>query len=351
VTKAELDKIKTPSSKAPIVTPNRSSAPVGNYSPNQSYDQETGTPSQSRSARKAAARMAKPPSKMEQLFQTPGSKVLALAAGSLFIGFSMALGFFAISQKSGPSNKSEQAVPGIQTQQEQPTQPGQTAQSGDGTSSDALSTNAREALAKGDYKTALENLHKLIALSPNSPQAQEKLALANYCQADYKGALDKLNAFITKHPKSVEALIDRGAVYYKQGNSKQAQRDYDMVLAIEPGNACALLGQSMCKLQRGEREDALRTLVRLVAQEPDFAPAYHPLAEIYLDQRDYALAVEMLSRGIKLAPEDDSLLALRARAYFLSDDKENAVKDWEEASKLKPDNADYKHDLDVAKKH
>ena len=145
------------------------------------------------------------------------------------------------------------------------------------------------------------NLPKLVTATEYVERGSTQIIGGNYDCAfnDCQNAL-KLD------PKNTTALACRGVVYHKRERFDLAQKDFDESLQIEPNNLLVLYQRS----------------------------------QLYQDTQSYELALADVNNAISQIPTD-YYYALRAAIYFDKGDYENAVKDYAEAIRLKPDNEDY----------
>ncbi|HEX3987582.1 MAG TPA: tetratricopeptide repeat protein [Acidobacteriaceae bacterium] len=77
-----------------------------------------------------------------------------------------------------------------------------------------------------------------------------------------------------------------------------------------------LYGAAKSAQSHGDRAGAIRNYEELVRIAPDVAPAYNNLGMLYLDERQYPKAAEVLKKGISLDPKMTSASALLGIALF-----------------------------------
>lgn len=300
------------------------------------------------------SRKVKLPTEIEQIFQGRMGKVVAIIGASVIAGFIIGTCFLASIQKP---NQNTTALEKSSPVKAPPPSLGIL------TLGPKTYKTAEEALAQGDsylqekkYKEAHEAFSAAVKQAPDKYDGQARRGLSLYFLKDYKGALADLNQALSSNSRYLPALYDRAATYFALGDYSHAQIDYDLILAIEPGNTQALLGQALCKSQEGQSEACLKALRHITQENPQEALAHRLAGEEFLKQEDYERAVSAFSKAIeaqtakKESKDKDVLLALRARAYIMSSNKQAALQDLDEAIKLNPHNRDYKHDKEVVQK-
>jgi tetratricopeptide (TPR) repeat protein len=88
---------------------------------------------------------------------------------------------------------------------------------------------------------------------------------------------------------------------------------------------------------RHELRRAVAVYERRLAEAPGEVREHRFLASAYLRSRAYARAAGVAERGLELAPDDASLLALRGEARAGLGDPEGALGDWRRALELEPE--------------
>lgn len=303
------------------------------------------------------SRKGKLPTEIEQIFQGRMGKVVAIIGASVIAGFVIGTCFLASIQKP---NQNATALEKRNSESPVNVPPPSLGILNLGPK--AFKT-AEEALSHGEsylqgkkYKEAYDAFSAAVKLAPDKYDGYARRGLSLYLLKDYKGALTDLNQALSSNSRYLPALYDRAATYFALGDYSHAQIDYALILAIEPGNTQALLGQALCKSQEGQSEACLKALRHITQENPQEALAHRLAGEEFLKQEDYERAVSAFSKAIEAqaAKQDtkdkDVLLALRARAYIMSGNKQAALRDLDEAIKINPSNKDYKHDKEVAER-
>ncbi len=198
-----------------------------------------------------------------------------------------------------------------------------------------------------------------------------------------KGDLGKAEKYaeevLQKEPGNVQALVLLANILEKEDKNEPLRHIYERILAIEPGNTTILFNLGVLELDAGNTDKALDYLKKVVNIDPKDAQARDYLFDIYQSLNreelafDQAVALidlypqkieyyryifdylvkgqkyfklsKFMQKGVKANPKNFELRENLILAYLESDNKGLAVKEMEEALKLRPNDADLLFDL------
>jgi tetratricopeptide (TPR) repeat protein len=99
---------------------------------------------------------------------------------------------------------------------------------------DRLMRQGAEAMANGDYTSAIGIFDRLVALAPNFPEGWNKRATVHYLRGDYAASLQDIARTLALEKRHFGALSGQGTIYLTQGNLRAALRSFEAVLALSP---------------------------------------------------------------------------------------------------------------------
>src|SRR5262249_20902684 len=108
-----------------------------------------------------------------------------------------------------------------------------------------------------------------------------------------------------------------------------------------PPTAKTLYALSQVLTSQGKQAQAEAVLRKLIVDQPKFLPAYCDLADSQIRQRRIEEAIQILSAGLKVAPEDAILLNDRGMAFMLLHNYAAALNDFTAATAHAPNDARY----------
>ena len=107
---------------------------------------------------------------------------------------------------------------------------------------------------------------------------------------------------------------------------------------------------SMAKIMGAQGQEALYevTLRRIIGEYPDYLPAYVDLAELEIRQSRINEAIQTLTAGLRMAPEEHILLNDLGMCWLLQENYEEALDLFRQAAALQPDEARYRANMAAA---
>jgi tetratricopeptide (TPR) repeat protein len=93
-------------------------------------------------------------------------------------------------------------------------------------------------------------------------------------QSDYRGALTDLNRAIAINSRSAEAYVSRSQVHFTLGNARSAQDDANRALQLKPNAAKAYSVRAQAKIGLSDLSGAKRDADRAIKLSPDLSSAY-----------------------------------------------------------------------------
>ena len=116
----------------------------------------------------------------------------------------------------------------------------------------------------------------------------------------------------------------------------------------QPPTAKTLYAMSRILTSQGRGDQGELVLLKLVAEYPGFIPAYCDLAEFRMRQGRLDDAVETLSKGLRIAPKDPTLLNNAGVCSLLRGDFEEALSNFSIAAEVMPREARYRANMALA---
>lgn len=198
-----------------------------------------------------------------------------------------------------------------------------------------------------DYQNAISDYNKAIELKPNNADNFYDRGRVFRSLKEYKKAIDDYSRAIAINPGNDQYYADRGEAYHAVKKYQEALNDYSMAIQIAPN---APLIESIY-YARGETYLALRdyrnaldSYNNAIAKFSGRADYYDGRGKVYLNLKEYQKAIDNFSQAInKLAnnPKNNHRKAVyylnRAEAFQKMGSNNEAVKDREEANRLKLD--------------
>jgi len=210
------------------------------------------------------------------------------------------------------------------------------------------------------YKDVRKDIHLEWRLPGNTTHAGVLSARDNYSrssanqklftsarQASQKKQYDKAEQLFvqitTADRKDFESWFELANVHFLQKKLPEAENEYLRAIDSHPGFFLALLNLGRLKLFQKDYAVAIQVLTQAVKVQPDSADANYFLGEAYLQDKRGSSAVMYFDAALRIDPEGMAEVHLKlARLYHRAGMKDKASAEYVAFLKKKPDYPDAK---------
>jgi tetratricopeptide (TPR) repeat protein len=191
------------------------------------------------------------------------------------------------------------------------------------------------------YERAVDDFDKVLVLAPNNVDGLMHRGDAYSQMGNFGPALADLDRAVALAPDNAEAYVYRGLVNSRRNENGLAMFDYKAGLALDPDNVDALVNLAAIYSTNGEQTLAIADLDAAIALRKDDPRAFYNRGYAHFANRQYDLAAADYSSAIALDPTMG--LAYTNRCLILAivgKDLVGALGDCDKALKLMPNNTD-----------
>jgi tetratricopeptide (TPR) repeat protein len=211
-----------------------------------------------------------------------------------------------------------------------------------------FSEHAQEAINRGDYEQARQELLHLATLAPSSAETQQRLGMVLQHEDRLPEAETCFRAALQRDPDYVEALVGLGQVEAVRGDVAPALKHFETAIEIDPHLTKAHYSLGHLLQSLGKTDEALAEYFRALEAEPNNIEVSLNVAAIQLAQSQPDQALSRIDRVIELAHDNGDARELRGRTHLKLRHFSQAVDDFRAAAALLPTRADIYYRLALA---
>jgi tetratricopeptide (TPR) repeat protein len=164
--------------------------------------------------------------------------------------------------------------------------------------------------------------------------------LAALKDKDYKQAVDCLGVAIKYNPNDTALLHSRGLAYYGLENYDDAIADYNSAIRQKPNDPELFTHRGEAYLALKNYDNALLDFNHALEHDADYVTALRGRGNAYLGKKNYAKATEAYDEALQREKDHVPTVTALARARFLLNDQQTALKLAVNAAQLNPDLTD-----------
>jgi tetratricopeptide (TPR) repeat protein len=195
-------------------------------------------------------------------------------------------------------------------------------------------TLAQSCLMSKQYQCVLDASKEILAINPDSAEADMIAGEALDEKGDSSGAIEQFRAAARANPKEPNVHFGLGYLLWTESQFPEAAKEFEAELENDPTHpqARAYLGNAYVQLNQYDK--ALPELLKAEASDPALGSVHRDLGIIYADQDRKEDAVRELSKAIELDPMDVSPHWKLAKLYQSIGKKEEAKAEFAKASTM-----------------
>ena len=159
---------------------------------------------------------------------------------------------------------------------------------------------------KGECNLAVQDVEKILTLSPKTAEAYFHRGFAHYATGELDLAIRDFDKALDLDPDSVEAYSYRGLAHKGKDDLELAMQDFDKALALNPDDANSYFNRSLVWLCMSEWTEAESDLVSARGKGHDITRAF---SGMYRSLEDFEQ-----THGVKLPPKIVSMLSTKPSA-------------------------------------
>lgn len=190
-----------------------------------------------------------------------------------------------------------------------------------------------------EWDKAIADLDKAISLDPQNLDAVLERAATKRSQSDWDGAIDDYSRAISISDRSSGAWIGRGVAYERKGEFRRALDDFDQAIEKFPEAHWGYQARGDLRRRQRRYEAAVADYDRAIelAPQQQLAVSFYRRASTWMDLQEYSLAIADFDRVLAIDPAFPLAHSTRGVCWMRKGDYTKAGFDFEEASRLDPE--------------
>lgn len=176
------------------------------------------------------------------------------------------------------------------------------------------------------------------AISPESAVLQHELGMAYYAADDKKTAIEVLHRALAINPSLADANANLGSWLVDDGRYEEAAQYLHRALRTKPDHAGAHNSLGTALLHQGKPDDAAKEFAKAIESEPDISSLHLNLGYAYLSAGETQKAEEEMRRAVALAPMEVRPHMGLGLALEKSANPDQAIAQYMEVLRLSPGN-------------
>ncbi len=151
---------------------------------------------------------------------------------------------------------------------------------------------------KKDWIGAIDALKQALRYDSLNPRYRIALSKAHHAQGDYKFALQMIHKILPKLDNDFQALLLAGELFCRNKDYDNAVKHLNKALRLTPHEADVYYWKGVVALTRLDTAVAIRNLNQTLKLKPKHALAYNAFAEMYNRYEIYTIAIDFANKGL-----------------------------------------------------
>ena len=192
---------------------------------------------------------------------------------------------------------------------------------------------ARVDLARGRARQSEQLARDVLANEPKNPLTRLVLVDSLLAQGDVNAADQELKQLETSFANAPQVYVRRGRVAAARGDMTTARRVFTRALELDPKSVDAISGLAATDVAANRVNEARARLEKHLAASPSDTRLLLLTANVYLSQREWAKAEEVVLRALKTDPTLFTAYDMLGQIQFAQGRLDEAVARFEQLAK------------------
>ncbi len=157
---------------------------------------------------------------------------------------------------------------------------------------------------QGLYQEAIDQFSELIKQAPQNADAYKNRGVAYMKQEKFDQAIQDFEQAKSIFPQLKDLYSNLGVAWYYKKNCEKAIENYDIEIQMSPENSVAYFNRALCRVELNQPIPANKDLDKTLELKPDFYWAICFKADLLAADNDHAGAIKMYEKALKVNPDN-----------------------------------------------
>ncbi len=195
-------------------------------------------------------------------------------------------------------------------------------------------------ISRNNYKEALEQFKEQERFDTDNLDLRVKIGLLEFEEGNLTQAIEEFNFVLTAEPAHPTARYYLAAAYLKSGQPDRAREELAKVNSDSPFYPEAQIQIAVMQEEKDDREGALATIQAALEKAPNEIELYRACGHLLFRAKRYPEARGTVEKGLKIKPDDVTLLYLQGEIYDFLDEDDLCIETMKRVIQLDPKHAD-----------
>lgn len=188
------------------------------------------------------------------------------------------------------------------------------------------------------YEEAEREFRRVTELSPDTYEGYFSLGVLYIYRGEYETALKFFEKALQFAPQDKRVLHNLAFVHYKIGKIEEAERYIEKIYEMKKQGKKERLLKAIIDYKKGNIERAREGFKTLIKEFPDLKTPFLYLSLIYIYEKKYLNAHEILSFLERVDSQNKNLLIIKSIVLYLMEKYEKSIETLQKGIKLYPEN-------------
>lgn len=201
------------------------------------------------------------------------------------------------------------------------------------------------------FEEAKQEFEKVLKITKNNGLALFHLGNIELLLGNKSRGIELYNNALANGFNDAQVYFSLGLMYEEEDNDELAVRNYSKAILQDPNRPDIRIRKIKLLVRNGLMEEAIQAIDEMILSNPDVFEGYHLKFLIYLNEKRFDLAEEVISLAMDLFPKDTAFAVDKAKLLVAQGKAKEAVEYLEQIKNEMETDAECLHSIAMEKAH